>query len=216
MWNKFFILILAFAASFAVHGQITHDANGAHDQQADALLKKTAARFDQNVSFTVTATILDGDKKQTGSHKAQVLYNRGKYHLTADGQELICDGTTVWHWNKKANEVMVSSLGSDDIDMLNPGRMLSNYTRNFRAKYIRTEDDGTAVVDLQPLSARSFHKIRLMVDSKSGLLKRMEVHKYDSGRELYDIVGFKKANTPATAFTFAPEQHKGVEIIDMR
>ena len=196
--------------------QITHDQQGQHDAIAAGILKKAAAKFDQNVSFTVTATMYNAEKKKTGSHKAQVLYNRGKYRLVVSNQELICNGTTVWHWNKEANEVMISTLGNDDIDLLNPGRILAGYENSFRAKYIRTEDDGTAVIDLQPRSARSFHKIRLLVDEKSGLLKCMEMHKYDGGREVYDVSAFKRANTPAAQFTFDTKQHAGVEIIDMR
>lgn len=204
------------ATMFTSMAQITHGSQGQHDAKAESILEKAAAKFDQNVSFTVTATMFNAEKKQTGSQKAQVLYNRGRYRLTVADQELICDGTTVWHWNKTAREVMVSNLGTDDIDLMNPGRLLSGYERSFRAKYIRTEDDGTAVVDLQPRSARSFHKIRLLVDEKSGLLKRMEVHKYDGSREVYDVSAFKRANTPATQFTFDARQNAGVEIIDMR
>ena len=44
----------------------------------------------------------------------------------------------------------------------------------------------------------------------------MEVHKYDSGREVYDISAFKNAGTSASQFTFDAAKHAGVEIIDMR
>ncbi len=209
-------LIMLIAAFFVAHAQITHDNGGQHDETAATILKRATAKFDQNVSFSVKATFYDTKKKATGSHTAQVLYNRGKYHLNIEGQELICDGKNVWHWNKQANEVTINTLGDDDIDLLNPGRLLSGYDKSFKAKYIRTEEDGTAVVDLQPRSSRSFHKIRLLLDEKSGLLKRMEVHKYDSSAEIYDINGFKRASTPATQFTFDTKQHPGVEIIDMR
>ena len=214
--KRILTIVMLLTTVFSVGAQITHDRQGQHDATAEAILKKAAARFDQNVSFTVTATIFDANKKLTATHKAQALYNRGKYHLTVGDQELICDGTTVWHWNKQVNEVTVSTLGDEDMNMMNPGRLLSGYEKSFRAKYIRTEDDGMAVVDLQPRTACSFHKIRLLIDEKSGLLKCIEVHKYDSSREVYSVSAFKRANTPATLFTFDAKQHAGVEIIDMR
>ena len=197
--------------------QITHSDQGKVDKTAAALLKKVAAKFNDNVSFSVTATVFDGQQKQTLKQSSQVLYNKGKYRLTMDDMVIVCDGTTVWQWNKTAREVAISNVSaSSDIDLFNPAQLLSNYDKNFRAKYIRTEDDGTAVIDLQPRFASSYHKIRLLLNEKSGLLHRMEVHKYDSGRELYDIAGFKKASTPAAQFSFDPKQHAGVEIIDMR
>lgn len=210
------ILNFQFSTVNSVQAQITHSAQGDVDQKAAAVLKKAAARFDQNVAFTVEVTLLDAQHKESLRQSAQVLYDKGRYRLTVSGQEVVCDGTTVWQWNKAAREVVVSNMGSDDVDLMNPARLLSNYGKSFRAKYIRTDDDGSAVIDLQPRSARSFHKIRLLVNEKDGTLKRMEVHKYDSGRELYDISGFRRASTPASQFTFDAAKHPDVEVIDMR
>ena len=197
-----------------VQAQISHTERGAVDQKADALLKRAATQFG-NVSFKVTASMLDAQKKETLRQTAQVLYCKGCYRVSVADQEVICDGKTVWQWNKTAREVAVTNMSTDDVDLMNPARLLKNYDKSFRAKYIRT-DDGVALVDLQPRSARSFHKIRLYMNEKSGQLQRMEVHKYDSSREVYEITEFKRASTPAAKFTFDPSQHAGVEIIDMR
>lgn len=197
-----------------VQAQITHSEQGAVDQKADALLKRAASQFG-NVSFKVTVSMLDAQKKETLRQTAQVLYCKGCYRVSVADQEVICDGKTVWQWNKTAREVAVTNMSTDDVDLMNPARLLKNYDKSFRAKYIRT-DEGVALVDLQPRSARSFHKIRLYMNEKSGQLQRMEVHKYDSSREVYEITEFKRASTPASKFTFDPSQHAGVEIIDMR
>ena len=201
-----------------VLAQITHGANGTVDREAKEILKRAASRFDQSVSFDVEMSVLNAEQKQTMRQKAKVQYHSGRYHLSVEGQEVVCDGKTVWQWNKQAGEVYVSSVGAadDDIDLFNPARLLSSYDKSFKAKYIRTEDDGTAVVDLQPRSARNYHKIRLLVDKKSGLLRRIEVHRFDSGREVYIISHFVKANIPASQFTFDPSKHPGLETIDMR
>ena len=215
--KKILIAILAVAAFLGTaQAQITHASQGRLDENATEALKKASDRFNQNVSFTVTLTTYDSKRKETGSHKAEVRYNKGKYRLVLPDQELISDGTTVWHWNKQAKEVTVNALSDDDIDLMNPGRLLANYNRSFKAKYIRTDDDGTAVIDLQPRSARSYHKIRLMIDEESGLLKRMEVHKFDSSREVYVITDFKRTANAASQFTFDAAKHPDVEIIDMR
>lgn len=196
--------------------QITHASQGRLDENAVAVLKKASDKFNSNVSFNVTMTVLDSQKKTTSKQTAEVRYNKGKYHVTLPNMELISDGTTVWQWNKEAKEVSITNVSNDDIDLLNPGRLLANYSHSFKAKYIRTDDDGTAVIDLQPRSTRSYHKIRLLINENSGLLKRMEVHKYDSSRELYDIANFKRAANTANQFTFDTKSHSDVEIIDMR
>lgn len=211
-----FILFFLSLLSFGANAQITHASQGRLDENATEVLKKAAARFDKNVSFTVTMTVLDSKKQEKAHQSAQVRYNKGKYRLTLPDQELICDGTTVWHWNKTAKEVTINNMVDDDIDLLNPGRLLAGYGKSFKAKYIRTDDDGTAIVDLQPRSTRSYHKIRLFINEEDGLLRRMEVHKYDSGRENYDITDFKRASNAASQFTFDTAKHPDVEVIDMR
>lgn len=214
--KKTLLVIMATLALIPLRAQITHASQGQLDENATAALKKAAARFEQNVAFSVTATILDGQKKQLAKHSAQVLYHKGKYRLTMGDQEVVSDGITVWQWNKAAREVTVNKMVDDEVDLLNPGKLLANYQKNFKAKYIRTDEDGSAVIDLSPRSTHSYHKIRLFVAEKDGLLRRIEVHKYDSGREIYDISNFKRVNTASSSFTFDTSKHPEVEVIDMR
>lgn len=212
------LMVAMFMASAILPGlraQITHNGNVSTDKTAAELLKKAESKL-QNVSLTVTMTALDGQKKQLSKQTANVKYSKGRYHMVSADQELICDGTTVWHWDKQAREVTVSNIPSDDdINLLNPSKVLASYERNFRAKYIRTESNGTAVVDLQPRSARSFHKLRLMIDEKSGTLKSLEVHKYDSSREIYVFTKHSYASV-RDSFRFDAKAHPDVEVIDMR
>ena len=196
--------------------QITHNSQGRLDENATDALKKASAQFDKNVSFKVTMTVFDSKRKETARQSAEVRYHKGKYRLLLPDQELISDGTTVWQWNKGAKEEAIHNMVEDDIDLLNPGRLLANYEKSFKAKYIRTDDDGTVVVDMQPKATRSYHKIRLFINEENGLLKRMEVHKYDSGREVYEVSDFKRASNAATQFSFDPAKHPDVEVIDMR
>lgn len=210
-------IVLHFPLStfHSLQAQITHGAQGRLDENASVALKKAAKKL-QNLQCEVTLTLLDSQKKETSRQKASVVYRQGKYHLTMDQMELFSDGTTVWQWNKEAKEVVVSNMPPEnEIDLLNPGRLIANYDKNFRAKYIRTDDDGTAVIDLQPRSSQSYHKIRLFVNETSGELKRVEVHKYDSSREIYDFAKQRYGNAKSS-FVFKAEEHPGVEVIDMR
>lgn len=197
------------------HAQITHSSQGNLDENAIAALKK-AADYLESVKGTVTLTMLDSQKKQTSKQSAKVTYLNGKYCLVMDNMEVWCDGKTVWQWNKTANEVVINNMPTDDeIDLLNPARLIANCHKNFRVKYIRTEDDGTAVVDLQPRSSQSYHKIRLFVNEETGALRRLEVHKYDSSREIYDFSKMKHVLLRGS-FAFDVSKHPEAEIIDMR
>ncbi len=208
-------LFSIFNFQFSIsQAQITHASQGRLDENATAALQKAAKKMD-NVSCTVTRTLLDPQKKPLGKQTAEVRYNHGKYRIAFGGQELLSDGTTVWHWNKSAKEVVVTNVSNDDMDLLNPAKLVANYAKNFRAKYIRTEDNGAAVVDLQPKSSQSYHKLRLLIDEASGKLLRIEMHKYDSNREIYDFSNHK-FSLSGGSFSFDPKAHPEVEVIDMR
>ena len=210
-------LISIFNFQFSIsQAQITHNSQGRLDENATAALAKASKKLESGAKGTVTLTLLDSNKKQTAKHTAEISYWKGKYHLKTDGMEIWCDGATVWQWNKEAKEIVINNMPPDsDIDLLNPGRLIENYAKNFRAKYIRTEDDGTAIIDLQPRSAQSYHKIRLFIEEETGVLKRMEVHKYDSSREIYDFNKLKNVLLKG-AFKFNPADHPEAEVIDMR
>ena len=214
--KRVIVLLIMMVPLLTATAQITHDARGSHDGTADEILKKAAARFDKSVGFTATVTMTDGSGRQTMQQSARVVYSKGRYRIEAGDQELLSDGKTVWQWNKSTREVMVTAAEGSEDNLLNPAQLLAHWDKQFRAKYIRTEPDGTAVIDLQPRSAHNYHKIRLMVVEKSGLLRRMEVHRFDSGREVYEISGFKNVSATDSQFVFDEKKHTGVEIIDMR
>lgn len=196
--------------------QITHNSQGRLDENATAVLKKAIKKLN-NVSFTVKMTALDSQKKKVFDREAEVKYMGDDYHVVTSEEEFYCDGKTVWYWNKKAKELTINSVEEDDgMNLLNPASLMAHIGENFRAKYIRTEDNGSAVIDLQPRSAQSFHKIRLFINEDSGELKSMEVHKYDSSREIYTFSKQKYGKVKMIGFLFDRKAHPDVEVIDMR
>lgn len=214
--KKALTLLVAMLCMMHLSAQLTHTAQGAVDQTAAAILKKASAKMSGTVSFSVTIVTLDADKKESFRQKVDVLYNAPRYRVKANGIEIYCDGHAVWQYNQPNKEVVVTPMSDNDDDITNPARLLANYSKSYRAKYIREESDGTAIVDLQPLKAKSFHKIRLFINAKTGLLKKMEQHNFDSSRGIYTLTGFKNTKSKDADFTFNTKSHPGVEVVDMR
>ncbi len=212
-----FMMILV-AISISVQGQITHTNKGNVDQQAEKVLRSAAQKMNASaVSFSVTLTNRDANKKQTNTMKAQVLFNRGKYRVEAGDNVLYCDGASVWHLNKEVKEVTVNKVSSADDDLLNPALLLSNYNKNYRAKFIRQNDDGTAVIDLTPKQRRSYYRIRLVVNTLNNVIKSMTLNNYDSTSSEYAVTNFKSdVATKDADFVYPKAQYPGVEVVDMR
>ena len=209
-------LLIAILLGIQLSAQITHTDKGAVDQTANTLLKKAAAKMSGTVSFSVTVVNLDADKKETFRHKVDILYNAPRYRVKTSDLEIYCNGKAVWQLNKPNKEVVITPMTDSDDDITNPARLLSNYSKSFRAKFIREESDGTAIVDLQPMKARSYHKIRLFINSKTGLLKKMEQHNFDSSRGVYTLSNFKNTKATDADFNFNTKANPGVEVVDMR
>lgn len=216
--KRFLPIFLLCLLSAPLSAQITHTSSGDVDKTAQQLLKKAAAVFDSKaVSFSVTMVNFDTQKKETARATAQVLYSKGRYRVTAPQQVLYSDGKAVWHWNQEVHEVVVNALTDEEDNLVNPAHLLKSYEKNFRPKYIRTEADGTAIVDLQPKKSKSYHKLRLAINEKNGHLIRMEIHNYDGSRGEYRLSAFKTGVRCSDAdFVFNAAANKGVEIIDMR
>ena len=211
------VLLLA-AFIVPLNAQITHTPKGPVDQNAEKILKKTAQLFAGNaVTFTVTMVNKDENKRETARMKADVLYRKGSYRVSFDNNVIYCDGASTWHWNKDNNEVVVNKISDASDDLMNPGALLTNYSKNFNAKYIRQEENGSAIIDLTPKKSKSYYKIRLVVNATSGQLQRMEMHNYDSSCGEYQVSGFKSGvKCSDSDFTFPKAQNSKVEIIDMR
>lgn len=209
-----------FFVSLALSGgaQITHTSNGNVDKNAETILSKASKKINSGaVSFTVTMVNKDEKKKETARMKADVLYHGGKYRVKFEGNEIFCDGKSTWHWNKDANEVTVNPMSDSQDDLMNPASLLANYSKNFKAKYIRQEQNGDAIIDLTPKKTKSYHKIRLIINANSGIVKQMEMHNYDSSCGEYIVSNFKNGVKDNNSdYTFPREQNPKVEIIDMR
>lgn len=212
------MLICLVAFTMPVSAQITHTANGSVDQQAEKILKQAAQKMNASaVSFNVAVVNRDSNKKQTSTMKASVLYNKGSYRVEMGTNVLYCDGTAVWHWNKEVSEVTINAVSTSDDDLMNPAKLLANYQKNYKAKYIRKENDGTAVIDLTPKHRSSFYKIRMLINSSTGVVKSMTMHGYDSSSSEYKVSNFKTGvSTKEADFKFSTSAHPEVEVIDMR
>ncbi|MBR1516793.1 MAG: outer membrane lipoprotein carrier protein LolA [Bacteroidales bacterium] len=216
--KKFVPLLLLALFATTLSAQITHAASGDVDEAAAAILKKASDQLNgKAVSFSVTMVNKNSDKKETARMDARVVYHKGKYRVEQDRQVLYSDGKALWHWNKDVGEVTVNNLSDGEDDLLNPARLLANYKKNFREKFIRVEQDGTAVIDLTPKKSKSYHKIRILVGEKTGVIKSMELHNYDGSRGEYRVSNFKQGvKTSDKDFRFDQQANPAVEVIDMR
>ena len=185
----------------------------------DALIakNKTYTSFDADFSSRLVNTASKLDVKQEGNIKVKGR----KFRLALLDNIVINDGTALWTYSKKSNEVSISDPKEMD-ETLDPANLFNVYEKGFKSQYVgASTEDGVAVemIKLFPLdpSKKPFHTVILTVDKKKMEPRKVEM-KYKDGNDVtYVLKSFKpNAEMVDALFVFDKSKYPGVEVNDMR
>ena len=208
--KRIFILIALTAIATLTFSQ--------SDKKATAILNDLSAKTKSYKTIRIDfAYTMENKKEKINEKFTGTLLSKGdKYKLTVAGQDVICDGKTMWTYMKDANEVNINDVNADD-DSFTPTKLLTNYTKDYKAKFIE-EKGNEQVLELYPLAkGKSFTKVKLTIDKalkqakefmifdRSGSIFKYTVNKFIADQAMDD-----------KTFTFNKASHPGVEVIDMR
>lgn len=169
-----------------------------------------------NFSFTMS----NGHGKSNTTKSGTLAAKGNKYHIAVTNQEIICDGTTVWTYNKEAKEVQVSSYNPDE-QSITPTKLFSNtYEKDYSYKYVgasTVNGKKCSVVELTPHKAvKGIQKIELAADA-AGTIAGGTVYQKNGGKITYSVSNFQPNATVADSyFTFDKAKYPGVEVVDLR
>lgn len=195
----------------------------ASDPAAKAILDGVSTKF--KTFTTVQATFSYKVENASGkalSTKSGTIWMKGtKYKVAFIGQEIFCNGTTIWNYDKTANEVTISKLDASS-GMVTPQKMLSNfYDKDFR--YILNGEktiNGKVVqeIEMTPLDkSKPFHKVYVQVDKAAKTIYSTKVLENAGNRYSYTVTTMK-TNVALTdaQFIFDKAKYPGVEEVDLR
>lgn len=192
------------------------------DGGATELLRKVSAQYrnysSMQFNYTLKSTL--GDKTLSVS-KGSVKVKGEKYTTSFDDQLYVCDGESVWNFQKSTNEVSVFEYDPEDSqNIMNPQKILSGWEKHFKAKFIRDDFENNvqvSIIDLTPKTQQSYYRIRLFVQKGSLKISKVALYEKDNTIYTYNIEQFK-SNVPFddSVFVFDTKQYPGVEVNDMR
>lgn len=195
--------------------------NAQDDTKAKTILDGVSATMKAYTSMKIEFTYtMVNTKTNVNESKSGVIQIKGsKYHLEIGGQTVFCDGSTVWTYLKDENEVNINNVSSQE-DAINPTTILSNYTSNFKPKWIKDVVEGgktIAVIDMTPIKGKSYYKVRLNIDKTAKQIKSTIVYDKNGSTYTYKVNNFTANLAMAEAiFTFNKASYPGVEENDMR
>ena len=194
-----------------------------NDPEAKKILDAVSAKFKTfttvNAGFSYKVENAAG--KQLSSQTGSILMKGTKYKVNFGGQEIFCNGTTVWNYDKSANEVTISNLDGSS-GMITPQKLFTNfYDKDFLYILNGEKKVGTKTVqeiEMTPVDkSKPFHKVYLQVDKAAKTIYSTKVLENGGNRYIYTVTSMKTNTAMAdNTFAFDKSKYPGVEVVDLR
>lgn len=172
-----------------------------------------------NILFTITTTGQDGTKYPPQKGSAQVKGN--KFKIETSTINTWFDGKTQWVLMKEMNEVNISYPSNEELATISPLALLSMYKTGFTLNppVSKTVNGKSAlVIEMVPTGNKSdFKKISVAIDARDSSVVQVDITLKDGMRNRIDVNSYNtNFNYSDAEFLFNIDQHKGVEIVDLR
>ena len=196
---------------------------GKSDPEAKKVLDAVSAKFKtfKSVKASFALKIENAAGKVQGTKSGTVMMKGVKYRVSITGQEIFCDGATIWTYDMAAKEVQVSDLDNSS-GSITPQKLFTNfYDKDFL--FMLNPDVTRAgktyqVVELTPVDkTKPFFKVVIEVDKASKVIMSTRVFEKNGNRYLYAISSMATTTViPDDSFAFNLKKYPGVEVIDLR
>ena len=193
------------------------------DPAAKTILDGVSAKFKTftSVQATFSYKVENAAGKALSTKTGTILMKATRYKVNFSGQEIFCNGITIWNYDKAANEVTISKLDASS-GMITPQKLFTNfYDKDFRYILNGEKKVGTKTIqeiEMTPLDkSKPFHKVYVQVDKATKTLYSTKVLENAGNRYSYTISTMKTNTAMAdNQFVFDKKKYPGVEEIDLR
>jgi len=192
------------------------------DPSAKLILDKASAKIKSYPSLQVAFTyeLLDAQGTSQGTKKGTASMKGIKYIVQLAGQEIICDGKTIWTYDKSSNEVTITKVDPSS-SAISPQKLFTNfYDKDFLYKVNGEQKVGNKTlveIEMTPNDkTQNFHKVYLYVDKKSYIVSPIKVLDKNGNRYIYTVVTLNgNAGLTDANFLFDKAKHPGVEEVNL-
>ena len=193
------------------------------DPDAKKVLDAVSEKFKsfKAIQAGFTYKVENSDGKAISTKKGTVYMKGTKYRVSFVGQEIFCDGTTVWTYDKSSNEVTISKLDASS-NTLTPQKLFTDfYDKDFLYILNGEKKVGAKMIqeiEMTPVDkSKAFHKVYVQVDKTAKTIYRTKVLENAGNRYSYTIATMS-TNIPIadTQFLFDKTKYPGVEEVYLR
>jgi outer membrane lipoprotein-sorting protein len=172
--------------------------------------KTIAADFNLTINWSLKETVEEKKGKLFFKHPE-------KYRIELDRALFISNGETFYRYSSRTKQLVVNDILDIRSDF-QPGEWLFKYSDKYKPVSMESAvlfEKKCFGVTLVPKKKARFDKLRVWIDNKSGLARKIETTDKNENIATYLITYIaKNTELKNSLFTFTPP--KGTEIIDMR
>ena len=202
--KKTLLIILGILLSIKVSAQSAHDL-------LNSIVEKNKSYNDISIIFEYEfKNETNGFSENTGGY----MYMKGNsFVINMDGQEMICDGKTLWTHLIDDEEVMISDATEDG--NISPLAIIETFSQNVNVSFDANNNDITTLL-IEEEEKSTFEIASISVDKDLKIIK-LVITTLDGDVITYKINSFKtNQDLPNSMFIFDERIYPNVEIIDMR
>ncbi len=216
--KAYFNIVLFLFIAFAATAQQPKKFEEKSDPEAKKILKKLADSYDTKGGIYIEYKLTMEFGKQKEVQSGNIYQQGDKYYIDNNGNLIICDGKSVWMYNKKQNEVQINDFDPDGEEILSPAKILNIHEADDEYFYAITGEDSKGYkIEFKPLDEESeIMKIRIEVDKAQQKLKSAKVFSDDGSRYTFEVETMKNQKASSSKFKFDKAQYPGVTVIDLR
>lgn len=194
-----------------------------NDPAAKAILDGVSTKFKtfRTVKASFTYKVEDAAGKVQTTKTGSILMKGTRFKVNFIGQEIFCDGATVWNYDKAANEVSISKLDASG-GMITPQKLFTNfYDKDFLSKLNGEKKIGAKTIqeiEMTPTDKnKPFFKVYIQVDKVAKTIYSTKVLEKGGNKYSYTVNTMSTNVTLADAeFVFNKAKYPGVEEVDLR
>lgn len=195
MRNKFLVEIVKVGI-FTFLVTMTTTLVAQQDKKATDVLNKVSKKYKayKTIKATFTVTTESAAKKKS-SEDGTIYIKNSNFRLDFGGQEIFCDGKSIWTYIKDANEVTIEKYKKDS-KVIDPQDIFTIYQKGFKYKYAGSTTRNSKVYEQIKLYPKETNKPYFMIE--------LEISKVNNGIEKMIISAKNGSKTTYTVNTLTP------------
>ncbi len=194
------------------------------DPEAKIILDRVAEKTKSYTSIQADFELIIDNHREDKVSKTdgKIIIKGDKYYMESLGSKIYFDGTTLWTYQEEINEVIISLPDPENDDFVeNPSKIFEFYNRDFKYRLngeIKLDEGWMYSIDLFPNNLQQpYSRFKVFIKKDTDELFQIIAVGKDGIDYSASLFNTKyNASIGNESFIFRPEDHKGIEVVDMR